>query len=64
LAKSALSQIKERKYGDFYENPVLLGLVVNNEKRRILAWECEGGTAERPEAEAAPSLERLAPEKD
>ena len=50
LAKSALAQIKKTKYGEDYENPVFLGLVVNDKARRIKAWECEGGLAARPEA--------------
>jgi hypothetical protein len=38
LAKVAADQIKEKNYGGGYRNPVLLGLVVNDEKRAITAW--------------------------
>jgi hypothetical protein len=54
-AKSALNQIKKKKYGEGYDNPVLLGLVVNDKARRIKAWECEGGLAKRPTQDLAPS---------
>ena len=56
LATAALGQIKARKYGDGLKNPVLLGLVVNDQARRISAWECEGGIAARPEP--GPAAER------
>jgi hypothetical protein len=48
LAKKALTQIKETKYGEGYQNPVLLGLVVNDKARRVTAWEREGGLTEEP----------------
>jgi hypothetical protein len=42
LAKAACDQIVAKDYGAGYKNPVLLGLVVNDEKRVITAW-CRPG---------------------
>jgi hypothetical protein len=42
LAGEALTQIRETNYGGGYLNPVLLGLVVNDNSRSIKAWKCEG----------------------
>jgi hypothetical protein len=60
IAKSALAQIKETRYGEAFLNPVLLGLAINDKERRITAWECEGGLAHRQETMARPKL-RLKP---
>jgi hypothetical protein len=57
LAAEALKQITDRNYGGRYRNPVLLGLVVNGQKRLITAWKCLGGRASEPEGkEPKPNL--------
>jgi hypothetical protein len=53
LAKNALKQIYEKNYAGSFDDPVLLGLVINDEDRLIKAWECRGGLAERPIANSA-----------
>jgi hypothetical protein len=53
LAAVALGQIKEKKYAGASLNPVLLGVVINDEARMATAWECRGGIKEKPEETAA-----------
>jgi hypothetical protein len=43
LAGVAMKQIKEKKYGDAYLNPVLLGMAINDKARAIKVWLSEGG---------------------
>jgi hypothetical protein len=47
LAGEALTQIRETNYGG-YLNPVLFGLVVNDNARSVTAWKCEGGHLDNP----------------
>jgi hypothetical protein len=49
IAEKALSQIINKNYGGSYENPVLLGLAINDTKRIITSWSCKGGMSEKPE---------------
>jgi hypothetical protein len=39
VAKSALKQIREKGYAEPYDNPILLGIAINESKRAIGAWE-------------------------
>ncbi|MDR1657309.1 MAG: ATP-binding protein [Deltaproteobacteria bacterium] len=49
LAAGALTQIKEKNYGGGCQNPVLLGIVINDTTRLISTWECQGGLSAKPE---------------
>jgi hypothetical protein len=55
LAEKALKQIKEKNYSVTYFNPVILGLVVNDEARLITTWRCQGGLLTEPVAKAEPN---------
>ncbi|MDR2199488.1 MAG: ATP-binding protein [Deltaproteobacteria bacterium] len=44
LANAALKQIKEKNYAGAYRDTVRLGLVIEDEKRAVTWWECEGGS--------------------
>jgi hypothetical protein len=61
LAVGALRQIKTRNYGGGRRDPVLLGLAVNDEKKAVTAWRCEGGLAAGPRAEATEDEARPRP---
>ncbi|MDR1165575.1 MAG: ATP-binding protein [Deltaproteobacteria bacterium] len=39
VAKAALKQIREKDYAAPYDNPILLGIAINEAKRTIGAWE-------------------------
>jgi hypothetical protein len=43
LAGVAMNQIKEKNYYGAHLNPVLLGIVINDQARAIKTWLCEGG---------------------
>ncbi|MDR1487551.1 MAG: PD-(D/E)XK nuclease domain-containing protein, partial [Deltaproteobacteria bacterium] len=43
LAGVAMNQIKEKKYGDAYLTPILLGMAINDKDRAIKVWLSEGG---------------------
>ncbi|MDR3153672.1 MAG: PD-(D/E)XK nuclease domain-containing protein [Deltaproteobacteria bacterium] len=49
LAAAALEQIKAKNYAGASRNRVLLGAVINDDRRMITAWECRGGIKEKPE---------------
>jgi hypothetical protein len=51
LAADAIRRSKLRNYGGGRRDPVLLGLAVNDEKRAVTAWRCEGGLTAGPRAE-------------
>ncbi|MDR1676993.1 MAG: ATP-binding protein [Deltaproteobacteria bacterium] len=55
-AEDAFNQIIEKQYGTSLYDPVLLGLAINNKKRRITAWKCQGGTQTESEPEASPKV--------
>jgi hypothetical protein len=42
MAKAALKQIREKGYAEPYENPILLGIAINEARRTIGAWEVGG----------------------
>jgi hypothetical protein len=56
LANTALNQAKNKRYGAGYDNPVLLGLSINDKTREIKAWKCEGGPADGPEPIPVPAM--------
>jgi hypothetical protein len=49
LANDALKQIHFNNYAGGYRDPVLLGLAINDNKRIITSWECEGGNMAKPQ---------------
>jgi hypothetical protein len=48
-AREALKQILARDYGGPRENPVLLGITVNDDLRQFTACACRNGVPEKPE---------------
>jgi hypothetical protein len=53
LAETALNQIIEKNYAGKYQNPVLLGMAINDKARKITAWKCQGGVFNNPNDAAA-----------
>jgi hypothetical protein len=50
MAENALKQMVKTNYGESFENPVLLAIVINDsEGRRITAWKALGGTKDEPD---------------
>jgi hypothetical protein len=49
LADIAMKQIIEKNYAGGYDNPVLLGICINDNLRAITWWRSEGGTAANPD---------------
>lgn len=64
LVKAALTRIRTRGCGEGCqdENPLLSGLVVNDKAKKIKAWECEGGIAERPDPQSETMPEKPEPD--
>ncbi|MDR2198864.1 MAG: PD-(D/E)XK nuclease domain-containing protein [Deltaproteobacteria bacterium] len=49
LVDTAMNQIKEKNYAGGFDNPVLLGICINDNLRAVTWWRCEGGTAASPD---------------
>jgi hypothetical protein len=61
LAAYALRRIKARNHGGGRRDPVLSGLAVDDEKKAVTAWRCEGGLTAGPRAETTEDEARPRP---
>ncbi|MDR3135146.1 MAG: PD-(D/E)XK nuclease domain-containing protein [Deltaproteobacteria bacterium] len=52
LANDAQKQIHLNNYAGGNRDPVLLGLAINDNKRTITSWECQGGLMSKPQDKA------------